>query len=77
MHSRLRKNDNIQRGARASFIVAKELLLLVNQALNMRFMAISFWIFLLQETRLVAANFDHTIGVKTPEVKKFLICFRI
>ena len=60
-----------------SLIVAKELLLLVNQTLKIRFMAILFWIYLRQETRLVAANFDHTIGVKTPEVKKFLIYFRI
>ena len=49
----------------------------MNQTLKIRFIAIPFWIFLLQETRLVAANFDHTIGVKTPEVKKFLIYFRI
>ena len=72
--SRLRKNDNIQCG---DPLVGKELLLQVNQTLKIPFMAISFWIFLLQETRLVAANFDHTIGVKTPEVKKFLIYFRI
>ena len=26
--------------------------------------------FIFQETRLVAANFDHTIGVKTPEVSQ-------
>ena len=26
----------------------------------------------LQETRIVAANFDHTIGVKTPEVTRLL-----